>query len=128
MTGELTYSIRVPNIIAASIAISVFGFFSGPLFAAVSPCYRICHQPRLQTNSSPGNVSRIKIVHIRDQIDRAIFSLRLRTDGRFRLPNRHRTAEYQHWSMGPAAYPGVTDRGDHGVLVHRAEAQRLGER
>ena len=28
--------IRVPNIIAASIAISVFGFFSGPLFAAVS--------------------------------------------------------------------------------------------
>jgi fucose permease len=27
---------RVPNIIAASIAISVFGFFSGPLFAAVS--------------------------------------------------------------------------------------------
>ena len=27
---------RVPNIIAASVAISVFGFFSGPLFAAVS--------------------------------------------------------------------------------------------
>jgi fucose permease len=32
----LTCGCRVPNIIAASIAISVFGFFSGPLFAAVS--------------------------------------------------------------------------------------------
>lgn len=27
---------RVPNIIAASIAISFFGFFTGPLFATVS--------------------------------------------------------------------------------------------
>jgi len=34
--GKLTLISRVPDIIAASIAISVFGFFSGPLFAAVS--------------------------------------------------------------------------------------------
>ncbi|KAL1583641.1 hypothetical protein WHR41_07753 [Cladosporium halotolerans] len=31
---QLVFWFRVPNIIAASIAISVFGFFSGPLFAA----------------------------------------------------------------------------------------------
>lgn len=36
MLNPLTKRYRVPNIIAASIAISVFGFFSGPLFAAVS--------------------------------------------------------------------------------------------
>jgi hypothetical protein len=36
MLNLLTKRYRVPNIIAASVAISLFGFFSGPLFAAVS--------------------------------------------------------------------------------------------
>jgi MFS family permease len=47
MSEALTSNARVPNIIAASIAISVFGFFSGPLFAAVSHCHQIYHQQPL---------------------------------------------------------------------------------
>jgi hypothetical protein len=81
-----------------------------------------------RANNLLGHVSRIKTVHIRNEIDRAISSLRLCANGRLRLPNRHRNAEYQHWGVGPAAYSGVTDRSDHGMLVSGAEAQGVGER
>jgi hypothetical protein len=108
---------RVPNIIAASIAISVFGFFSGPLFAAVSRTATARHTylwPRLHI---PGNVCRIKVVSIGDEIYRALHGIRGRANGWFPFPNNHGSPQYQVRRVGAPACSGVVDCSHCSLLV-----------
>lgn len=115
----LMYGHRVPNIIAASIAISVLGFFSGPLFAAVSHTTTLPSEilDHTQAYTSPGNVGRITIVSVRDKIHCTLSGLRLCADGRVDLPNNHRSPQHQIRCEGVAADLGVPDRSHYNLLV-----------
>ena len=118
---------RVPNIIAASIAVSFIGFFTGPLFATVSQVpvaycstsssrlftFAILAQPSisdtfpLNTNVT-GHISRLQIISSRDTLHRAGITICICTNGRISVPNHHRCRIIIGWSQSSSTHLGRT--------------------
>lgn len=83
----------VPNIIAASVAISLVGFFSGPLFATVSHSTLSINTQILTCHT--GHFCRITIVRKRYQIDRSITDICICSNRWIFLPDRYRLGQFE---------------------------------
>ena len=105
---------RVPNIISASIAITFFGFFSGPLFAAVSSSYGNGTTRLIGIlGYGPWNQN----IPARLSLHGPRIRLCLCSNGRVFLPHHHGCDRRVQGSRRFAAYVGWTDRCDGHCLV-----------